>query len=45
VRNKRCISLGEDVEKLVNDWRKEQEKIPNFSRSIEALVVKGLEKP
>jgi len=39
---RKSISFDDDIARLVEDWRRKQQKIPSFSRAINTLVKKAL---
>lgn len=34
------ISFDDDVVKLVEDWRKQQDKIPNFNTAVNTMLMR-----
>ena len=39
----KTVYLDEMVIKMVDDWRRTQSEIPNFSKAVETLITKGVE--
>ncbi len=44
VRKAKCVSFSPILFGMVEEWRKEQKEIPSFSKAVETLINKGLEK-
>lgn len=39
---RKTLTFSDEGEKLINDWRKKQDKIPSFNAAVNQLIDMGL---